>query len=86
MLSFKKNNVKNHKLYPEPLLIVSFPGVSPVKDLPAKVGDMGLIPRLAGSPGREKISVHSNILAEKSHGQRGLVNYSPQGLKKSDTT
>ena len=29
---------------------------------------------------------HSSILAEKSHGQRSLVGYSPWGHKESDMT
>ena len=32
------------------------------------------------------MAIYSIILAGKSHGQRSLVGYSPQGGKESDTT
>ena len=47
-----------------------------VKDLPANLGDVGLIPRLGRSPG----GVNGNpllILPGKSHEQRSLVGYNP---------
>ena len=37
-------------------------------------------------PWRQGTATHSNTLAQKSHGQRSLAGYSPQGCKKSDTT
>ena len=32
------------------------------------------------------MAAHSSIVPGKSHGQRGLAGYSPQGRKESDTT
>ena len=37
-------------------------------------------------PLEEEIATHSNGLAWKSHGQRGLASYSPNGGKESDMT
>ena len=37
-------------------------------------------------PLEEEIATHSNSLARKSHGQRGLASYSPNGGKESDMT
>ena len=34
----------------------------------------------------EEMATHSSILAWKSHGQRSLVGYGPQGHKESETT
>ena len=34
----------------------------------------------------KEMATHSSILAWKSHGWRGLVDYSPWGHKESDTT
>ena len=56
-----------------------------VKNLPAHVGDMGLIPGSERSPG-EGMTAHSSILAGESRGQRRLVGYDSWGLKESDTT
>ena len=53
-----------------------------VKNLPANAGDvreMGSIPGLGKSPGGGSGN-------PKSHGQRSLAGYSPQGHKESDTT
>ena len=44
------------------LWTLGFPGGSVVKNLPANVGDMGLIPGLGRSPKKE-IETNSNILA-----------------------
>ena len=54
--------------------------VAHVKNLPANAGDTSLIPRSGRSPGEE--NCNSSILAWKSHGQRGLVGYSPWGCKR----
>ena len=37
-------------------------------------------------PWRKKIAIYSSILVGKSHGQRILLGYNPQGCKESDTT
>ena len=37
-------------------------------------------------PLEEEIATHSNSLAWKPHGQRGLAGYSPKGGKESDMT
>ena len=53
-----------------------------VKNLPVSAGDareVGSTPGLGRSPGRG--NGHP-----KSHGQRSLAEYSPQGHKESDTT
>ena len=57
---------------------MGFPGGSVVKNLPAKVGDAGLIPGLGRSLEME-MAAHSSILAWKIHGQRSLMGYSPWG-------
>ena len=51
-----------------------------VKNLPANVGDMYSIPGLGRSLEKE-MATHPCILARESHGQRGLVGYSPWGHK-----
>ena len=57
-----------------------------VKNPPANVEDLGLIPGLGRSPG----GGHGNPLQysclENPYGQRGLAGYSPWGHKESDTT
>ena len=57
---------------------MGFPGGSVVKNLPAKVGDAGLIPGLGRSLEME-MAAHSSILAWKIHDQRSLMGYSPWG-------
>ena len=57
---------------------MGFPGGSVVKNLPAKVGDAGLIPGLGRSLEME-MAAHSSILAWKIHEQRSLMGYSPWG-------
>ena len=39
-----------------------------------------------GDPLEKEMAIHSTSLAWKAHGQRGLADYSPWGLKESDTT
>ena len=62
---------------------MGLPGDSAVKNLPANAGDSGLIPGSGGSLEKE-VSTHSVFLPGKSHGQRSLMGYSPQGRKESD--
>ena len=50
------------------------------KNLPACAGDSGFIPGFGRSPGGGQ-TTHSSVLAEKSHGQRSLVGYSPWSCK-----
>ena len=49
-------------------------------------GDTGSIPRLGKIPWRRKWQLTLVFLPGKSHGQRGLVSYSPWSYKESDTT
>ena len=56
------------------------------KNLPANVGDSGLIPGSGGSPGVGNGNPLQYSCLEKSPGQRELVGYSPRGNKESDTT
>ena len=53
--------------------LVSHPGGSVVKNLPASAEDMSSIPGLGRSPGER----NDNTLIWKSLGQRSLVSYSP---------
>ena len=60
-----------------------------VKNLPASAGvrrDKGSIPGLGRFPWRGAWQPTPVFLPGKSHGQRSLVGYSPQGHKESDTT
>ena len=59
--------------------IKGFPGVSVVKNLPAKSGDAGLIAGLGGSPGEGSGYPLLIFLPGESHGQRSLAGYSPWG-------
>ena len=52
-----------------------------VKNPPAIAGDVDSIPG-SGDPLEKEVAAHSSILAAKSHGQRGLVGYSPWGQKR----
>ena len=47
---------------------------------------MGFDPWVRKIPLEESMATHSSILPEESHGQRSLVDYSPQGHKESDMT
>ena len=63
------------------------PGGSAIKNLPASAGDSGDV----GSSGQEgplekEGAAHSSTLPGKSHAQRSLAGYSPQGHRKSDVT
>ena len=48
-----------------------------VKNLPAKVGDMGSIPGLRRSPGEREWQLIPVFLPGEPHGQRTLVGHSP---------
>ena len=48
-----------------------------VKNLPANVGDVGLIPGLGRSPGEKKWQLTLEFLPGKPHGERTLAHYSP---------
>ena len=65
---------------------MGFPGVSGIKNPPATVGDMSLIPGSGRSPGEGNGNPLQYSCLGKSHGQRKLVGYSPWGHKKLDTT
>ena len=55
-----------------------------VKNLPAMLGDPGLIPGSGKIPWRREPS--PVVLSGEFHGQRSLAGYSPRGHKESDTT
>ena len=55
------------------------------KESTCQAGDAGSIPGSGRSPG-EGNATHSNILPGKSHGQRSLGSYSPEGRKELDMT
>jgi len=60
-----------------------------VKNQPTNAGhvrDEDSIPRLGRFPWRRAWQPTPVFLPEKSHGQRRLVGYSPEGHKQSDTT
>ena len=63
-------------------------GFSVVKNQPANAGDVGDAVQSLGweDPLEKEMATHSSILAGKSHGQRGLVDYSLWGFKESDMT
>ena len=65
-----------------------FPGGSEVKkNLPANVGDVGLIPGLGGSPGEGNgYPLQYSCLENSMDGQRSLAGYSPWGHKELNTT
>ena len=69
-------------------ILWGFPGGSVIKNPPANTGaagDTGLIPGLGRSPRGGHGNPLQYFLPGKSHGQRGLEGYSPQGHKESDT-
>ena len=65
---------------------MSFPGSPEVKASVCDAGELGSIPGLGRSPGWRKWQPTPVFLPGKSHGQRSLVGYTPQGSKESDTT
>ena len=68
------------------LIKLGFPGGSAGKEPACNAGDPGSIPGSGRTPG----GGHGNPLQysclENPHRQRGLVGYSPWGLKELDTT
>ena len=60
-----------------------FPGGIAVKKPAANAGNADVIPGLGRFVEKEMPTL-SSFLTEKSHGQRSLVGYSPQGSKESD--
>ena len=58
-----------------------FPGGSVVKNLPASLGDVGSIPGKQRSPGEENGNPLQS-LPGKSHEQRSLAGYNPQGQQR----
>ena len=56
------------------------------KESAGNAGDPGLIPGSGRTPGEGKWQTTLVLLPGKSHGQRSLAGYSPQGRKESDTT
>ena len=63
-----------------------FPGFSNSKESACNSGDQGSIPGLKRSSGEGNCNPLQYSLPKKSHGQRSLAGYSPQGCKESDTT
>ena len=57
-----------------------------VKNPPANVGDMDLIPEVGKIPWRRKWQPTPVFLPGKSHEQKSLVGYGPWGYKESDAT
>ena len=71
---------------PTPVFL-GFPGGSDGEESACNVGDLGSIPGLGGSPGGEHGNpLQYSCLENPSHGQRGLVGYSPCSPKDSDKT
>ena len=82
MIDYEKQTSKKLLLEPLLSLLGGFPGDWVVKNLPANAGDMDSIPGLRRSPGEEKWQPAPVFLLGKSHGQRSLVGYSPQGWQR----
>ena len=61
-----------------------FPGDSLVKNLPARQ-EIRVRSLRWKDPLEEEMATHSSILARKSHGERGLADYSPWGCKRHTT-
>ena len=81
----ESNNQRKKKLN---FLLWTFQ-VAPVeKNLPTNAGDLGDLGLIPGSRGslEEGMITHSSILTWRIHGQRNLVDCSPQGCKESDMT
>ena len=57
-----------------------------VKNLPTNAGDVGSLPGSGRFPWSRKWQPTLVFLPGKSHGQRNLVGYSPQGHTESDMT
>ena len=87
---------KHPSICVSPTLVISeiwkltqgFPGGSAVKNLPAMQEMQETWVRLLSqeNPLEAGMTIHSSILAWRTHGQRSLMGYSPWGHKASDTT
>ena len=80
----KKIRNKRHPYQKEVKLPLGFPGSSSIKNPPAMQETQEIwVPSLGQEdPLEEEMATHSTILAwEKSHGQKSLAGYSPEGLK-----
>ena len=65
---------------------MGFPGGLVVRNLPANVADMGLIPGLERSPGEGNGNLLTPVfLSGKSHGQRSLTGLQSMGPQESWT-
>ena len=67
-------------------IFLGFPDGLVSKESTFSVGDLGLIPGLGRSPGGGYGNPLQYSCLENPHGQRSLADYSPCGLKDSDTT
>ena len=56
------------------------------KESASNVRDLGSIPGLVGTPGREHGNPLWSSCLENPHGQRSLAGYNPRGCKESDVT
>ena len=65
---------------------MGFPGGSDGKESACNVGDPGLLPGLARSPGGGHGNPPQYSCLENPHGQRNLAGYSLWGLKELDMT
>ena len=65
---------------------LDFPGGSDDKVSACNAGDPGSIPGSGRSSGEGNGQPTPVFMPGESHGQRSLVDYSPQGCKESDTT
>ena len=65
---------------------MGFPGSSDGKESTCIVGDLGSIPGLGSSPGREHGYPLQYSGLENPQGQRSLVGYSPWGHKELEVT
>ena len=63
-----------------------FPGGSDGKESACNAGDLGLIPGSGRSPGEGNGYLLQYSCLKKFHGQRSLADYSPAGIKESNTT
>jgi len=65
---------------------VGFPGDTHGKESACNAGDLGSIPQLGISPGKENGNPLQFSCLENPNGQRSLEVYSPWDHKESDTT
>ena len=65
---------------------MGFPGGSDGKESTCNAGDLGSIPGLGRCPGGEHGNPLQYSCLENPLGQRCLMDHSPWGFKKSDTT